>query len=372
MNSVDPQESSQDTENVPAAPQGRVAVAAKSRLWQGITRWLPGVIISGVVLVIVFQVANWQDLGRAFSAVQLPNLSLAVALIMVSLGTRAMAWRVLLQSKAKFTECFFIINEGYLLNNIFPLRMGELGRAVLMGRVSGLGAFHVLSTIVIERAFDLAAAATLLLLTLPLALQMEWAKPVAIITLLVVAAGLVTMFLMARNRERVTMWFQKLGGRWPLFQRHVASRIRALLEGLGVLTSPKQFLLSLWWIAISWAIWVTVYYVMLLSIAPGAPFWWAAFGDGVLAMGVAVPSAPAALGVFEGSLAGALSLLGVPFSLALGYAILMHFIQFMINGVLGLWGLARDGRSVSSVFRDLQRPISIEDAPGEVVPASKA
>jgi glycosyltransferase 2 family protein len=106
-----------------------------------------------------------------------------------------------------------------------------------------------------------------------------------------------------------------------------------------------------------------VYYVMLLSIAPNAPLWWAGFGDAVLAMGVAVPSAPAALGVFEGSLAGALSLVGVSFSLALGYAILMHFIQFVITGILGLWGLARDGRSFSSLFRDLQRPLQPEVGP---------
>lgn len=340
------------------APEGTQAEhEAEPRRKSGWLRWLPGVVISGIVLVVVFQIANWQDLGRAFSMIQLPNLLLAVVLIVASLGTRAMAWRVLLYGKAKFGQAFFIINEGYLLNNLFPLRMGEIGRAVFMGRDSGLGAFHVLSTIVIERAFDLAAAATLLLLTLPLALQMEWVKPVAIVTLVVVATGLVTMYLMARNRGRVAIWFEKLGRRWPFFQRHIASRAEGLLEGLGVLTSPKQFLISLFWIALSWVVWVSVYYVMLLPIAPGAQVWWAAFADGVLAMGVAVPSAPAALGVFEGALAGALSMVGVSFSLALGYAILMHFIQFVITGVLGVWGLAREGRSFSSLLSELRRPI---------------
>jgi len=156
----------------------------------------------------------------------------------------------------------------------------------------------------------------------------------------------------------VAGWFEKLGGRWPFFKRYILPRIGALLEGLGALTSLKQFLLVLFWIALSWAIWVTVYYIMLLPIAPGAPMWWAAFGDGVLAMGVAVPSAPAALGVFEGSLAGALSLVGVPFSLALGYAILMHFTQFVITGALGLWGLAREGRTLSSMVSELRRPMA--------------
>ncbi len=357
--------------NEPLNQPDEVAEKIKTSRWRGVMRWLPGVIISGVVLVVVFQLANWKDLGTAFAAVQLPNLLVAVALIVFSLGTRAMAWRTLLNNKARFLDSFFIINEGYLLNNIFPLRMGEIGRAVLMGRTSGLGAFHVLSTIVIERAFDLVAAAVLLLLTLPLALQMEWAKTVAIITLFVVGIGLVMMYLAGRYRERLAEWLHKLGQRSPFYQKHISSRISSLLEGLGALTSAKTFLLSLFWIALSWVVWVLVYYVMLLSIAPHAPLWWAAFGDAVLAMGVAVPSAPAALGVFEGSLAGALSLVqgGPSFSLALGYAILMHFIQFVITGVLGLWGLARDGRSFSSIFRDLQRPLTPEVKPAEETPA---
>jgi hypothetical protein len=61
---------------------------------------------------------------------------------------------------------------------------------------------HVLSTIVIERAFDLAMAAILLLTTLPLALGMAWARPVAIITLVVVISGLIALYLVARNNER--------------------------------------------------------------------------------------------------------------------------------------------------------------------------
>ena len=72
------------------------------------------------------------------------------------------------------------LNEGYFFNNILPFRMGELARAFLMGRRSRLGMFYVLSTIVVERSYDLVIAASLLLLTLPLALKLEWARPIAI------------------------------------------------------------------------------------------------------------------------------------------------------------------------------------------------
>ena len=67
-------------------------------------------------------------------------------------------------------------------------------------------------------------------------------------------------------------------------------------------------------------------------------------------MGIAVPSAPANLGTFEGSLVGGLSLLGISSSAALAYAVVMHFMQFIVTGVLGFIGLSRAGQSLSTLF----------------------
>ncbi len=122
---------------------------SSSGLWRNARRWLPGAIISLIALVTVFRLASWNDLKLAFSTIQPLYLLVAVVISIVSLGTRALAWRVLLKYRATFKQSFFIICEGYFLNYILPLRAGEVGRAVFMGETSGLGPFHVLSTIVI-------------------------------------------------------------------------------------------------------------------------------------------------------------------------------------------------------------------------------
>ena len=323
-------------------------------LWRKTRRWLPGVLISIVALVVLFRLASWQELEVAFSAIKPINLAVAVALTLISLWTRAMAWRVLLGKRTSIRKSFLVINEGYLLNNIFPLRAGEIGRAIFMGQSSELGPFHVLSTIVIERAFDVAMAALLMLSTLPLALGMSWARPIAIVSLVLVILGFIALYLMARNNTKVKELVRRLGNRWPLIQRVIIPRLDALLDGLGALTKPTQFLMALFWIALSWGIWVLLYYVMLLPIAPHAPIWWAGFGDAVLAMGIAIPSAPSGLGIFEGALVGAFVLLGVSPSAALAYAITMHFLQFVQTGILGFYGLTQEGRSLSSLFSDIK------------------
>lgn len=328
-------------------------MSTKKSLWRDVRRWLPGVLISVVALFALFRLASWQDLGMAFSTIQPLNLGVALCLTILSLGTRGLAWRVLLERKATLRQAFFVVNEGYLLNNLFPLRAGEFGRAVFMGRVTGLGPLHVLSTIVIERAFDMAMAAGLLLTTLPLALGMSWARPVAILTLVLVIVGLTLLYLMARYNQQVQDWLLRLGKRWPLVEKYIVPRLGSLLNGLRVLTRPSQFLQSLFWIAASWLLWVVIYYLMLLPIAPQAPFWWAAFADSVLALGIAIPSAPGAVGVFEAAMVGALTLVGVNASAALAYAIMMHFLQFTVTAILGFWGLAQERRSLSSLFAEI-------------------
>jgi uncharacterized membrane protein YbhN (UPF0104 family) len=78
------------------------------------------------------------------------------------------------------------------------------------------------------------------------------------------------------------------------------------------------------------------------------------FADSVLALGVAIPSAPAGIGIYEASLVAALTLLGIAYAPALAYAFLMHFLQFTITAVLGFWGLAREGKSLSNLWSEIQ------------------
>ncbi|NPV86384.1 MAG: flippase-like domain-containing protein [Anaerolineae bacterium] len=321
-------------------------------LWKDARRWLPGVVISVVALALVFRLSNWKDLGAALSAVTVESILLVVVFTLSYLVVRSFAWKVLLEGKISWKQAFLTLNIGYLLNNVFPLRAGEFGRAIVLGKSSGLGMMHVLSSIVIERAFDLFYAAVFLLLTLPLALGMEWVYPVAYTTLGLVVLGMVLLLIMARYQTAVIDLAEKIGQRWAIVQRYVIPQIRSLLGGLNVLTQPIQFVLAFVLIGMSWGVAFIVYYVMIVTFVPGAPFWWSIFADAVLAMGIAIPSAPAALGVFEAALVGGLALLGVANSTALAYAVLMHFMQVAITGVLGFYALAQEGRSIASLFSE--------------------
>ncbi|GAP14412.1 conserved hypothetical protein [Longilinea arvoryzae] len=316
-------------------------------------RWLPGVGISVVALFVVFRLARWDGLSTAFTTINWKYIGLSGLFTTAFLFVRSQAWRALLNNRPSYKDTFFVVNEGYLLNNLFPLRAGEIGRAVIMGRMTGWGPFHILSTIVIERVFDLLLAAGMLLGTLPLVLgAVSWGKPVAIATLLVMGSALVILFLMARNRAVVDRLVVKFGSHWKFVEKYIAPQVEKLLDGLSALANPRQFLLAFGLICVCWMIAIFQYYMVILPIVPHAPVWYGAFTVTVVALGAAIPSAPAALGVFEASIVGAMAVLGIDHATALAVGISLHFLQFAITAIFGFIGLVTQRRSLGSLFSE--------------------
>ena len=317
------------------------------RTWQqSVRRWLPGLLLSLLAIALLLRLTDWRDVQKALSSIELHRLLLAVLLFLMSIFSRSLGWSSLLQDRAPLQRVFLALNEGYLLNNVFPFRLGEIGRAVLLGQSSGLSPLYVISTIVIERAFDLGIAAGLLLATLPLVLGFTAARPIALATLGFVVIGLFALYLAARYRERLQAWF----GTWKYIPGWALPRLNALLEGFGALARPSQFLLGAILIAGSWAFGVLETYTLLNSGMFSAPFWWTGFVLGVLSLGVALPSAPASLGVYEAAIVGALSLLKVSPADALAFAVVLHLIQIVSTGSIGVYALAQDGETISGLY----------------------
>ena len=325
--------------------------SALRNFWKKSSKWLPGLLISVIALSILFSIIDIKDVIKAAKLIEFKFLLFAIVVTLFSLVTKSYVWRSILNVKVSIKDTFFIVAQGYFLNNILPLKAGELGRAVLMNQKTGKGVMYMFSSIVIERAIDVGFAAGLFLVTLPLTTQMDANKSFATIMLCAVLIGFVALFFISRYHEKISSWIEKVLQRWEWGFRVLFPKIESFLDGFQVITHPLQFLKVLFWSTVTWASWVMLYYVVLLAIAPHAPFWWGAFINGLLALGAAVPSAPAGLGVYEASMVGALSILNVDQSLALAYAISMHFIQIVITGIFGAIGFMQSKISIASLLR---------------------
>ena len=318
-------------------------------------RWIPGVVISLIIIGVLLRLVDTEAVFAALKRTNYLYVLLAICLLALANLTRAAAWRELLGRKIKLSDAFYIVNDGYVLNQIIP-RSGEIGRAILVNSVIELNFFQALSTILIERALDLFFAAILFLATIGKVLAMDWIIPVAITILCVVLVGFIFLFWAIKKRSVVENWCSRMEEKSKFFKKNISHNLLAILEGAEIIQDRKHFLYAVLWILFSWVLWITITYVLLVSFIGVKPIWWAVFIQSVLAFGIALPSAPAGLGVYEGTLVAALAVFDVQKEIALSYAIIMHVVQLLTIAVLGTISLTVQGNSLRSlVERVLER-----------------
>ncbi|HUI87670.1 MAG TPA: lysylphosphatidylglycerol synthase transmembrane domain-containing protein [Anaerolineales bacterium] len=318
-----------------------------------IKRWLPGVLIS---IILIAAILSFVDLPKMVAAIRSADYRiLAVALFFAFawLYVRAVVWRTLLRERAPYWEVFHSLNIGYLLNAFLPFRLGELGRAYVLSLKSDMKFVEILPTIVIERSMDLAITAAIFLSSLPFVVGAKGADSIAIALGVLVVLGLLFLFILAKNDQWALDMFHRLSARWPSIQRFGGSILESFLTGLGVLTDGWLFARFMFWILLNWAMSIATFYLALHAFFPQAQWVWAFFGLGAGAAGNAVPSAPGAVGTYEGALGGALTLLSGDRSTSLAVALTSHLFNYLTAIILGGYALIRDGQSLSGIYRQL-------------------
>lgn len=329
------------------------SAARSNRGW--IVQWGIGIILTGVAVFLLSRVIHWEELVAAFRAIPLTSLLAATGIYLFSMGLRVWCWHTLLQRRVSFFRAWLGLNEGYFLNNILPLRMGEVGRSFLIGRRTGLGTLNIFSTVVVERAYDLAFAAAILLSTLPFVLKMSWARPAAIAILVIILGGLFSLYLAAHNRARLEAWIAVRVRHIPFAERAALPALHSILEGFSVLTRFELFAVSVLALGLSWGTAVFRDYLILDALSPGAPFWWALLAISASNLGGALPSMAASLGTFEGAATGAMVLAGATPEVGLAYALVIHVIHLVFSSIFGLIGLSQEGESLGRLIADLRK-----------------
>lgn len=341
-----------------------------------------GVAVSLVTLGLAWRWAGGNAFWPALRQVPPQALVVAAALLSLSLFLRALAWRVLLDQALPTLPLFWALNIGYLLNNLLPFRAGEVGRTWVVARRADRSFWQVASTVMTERAFDLLWVALLTLGTLPFVVAVDGLAQTATLLAGVVLLAFVGLYLAARYRAPLlralargfglsprgltgpdpAAWAAPSGpgapsedGPDPTFRQRlgwaVLPRAAAFLEGLAPITRPGAFLAAAGLLALSWGVQVLEYGWLLRAFVPGAPWVWAAFGLGVVALGVVVPSSPGFVGVVEAAIVGAMRLVGVDPAIGLAYALAAHGVYFAVTVSLGVLGLLLYGESLGGLYR---------------------
>ena len=317
-------------------------------------RWLPGAVIS---LLLIAAILYFVDLGAMLDAIRNANyalLAIAIATGFVWMAVRAVVWRTLLRDRPSYSDVFWTVGEGYLLNNFLPFRLGEIGRAFLLSRKSGMQFMEILPTIVIERAMDLGFSAVIFLAAIPFVVGAEGAEQIGVIVSVIILIAFVILYLLARYSQWALDLFHRLSARWPTLQRVGGNFLESFFLGLGVLKDGWLFIRFLFWMTLNWGIAVVSYYLIVLAFFPEARLVWGMFGLGAAAFGGAIPSLPGAVGTFEGAIGGAMTLLTGDESTSLAVALTARLYNYINSGLIGGIGLLREGQTLSGIYEQLK------------------
>ena len=114
----------------------------------------------GLGLVLLSLMVRLSDPGEVLDAVSGADyyrLTLpAVCLYFLSLHCRAVRWRFLLSPVLPVSsrDLFPLVCVGFLVNNVLPVRLGELARAMMLSRMRPVRAGFSLGAVAVERAYD--------------------------------------------------------------------------------------------------------------------------------------------------------------------------------------------------------------------------
>ena len=105
------------------------------------------------------------------------------------------------------------------------------------------------------------------------------------------------------------------------------------------------------WSFFVWLLASLAVYCMLLGFLPDSPLYMGIFVMAIIALGIALPSVPAGIGLWEAAAVAALAVFGVDKETALAYAVAMHITIFVKMAVLGMVGLYFEGENLNHLTR---------------------
>jgi uncharacterized protein (TIRG00374 family) len=268
-------------------------------------------------------------------------------LLYVALWIRALRWRVLFADPSSVTQWQSVgaISIGLMFNTVLPSRAGEIPRTIVLRRTTGLSVFEIGTTIVVERILDVFAIAVAGLIFSPWFPDRPWLDLLTLLCAIVVLGAAFLVVILAVFRHQVPQLLLRLLRLLPFVAEPRAHAIvGAVVAGGRILLQPRKLVAAL---ALTGLAWLTTG-LLCMALLPAFGFDWDSQAPWLILVAntfaLAVPSAPAAIGVYEASVQAPLVALGIPAGPALSYAIALHAVNFfpvIVTGIAAAWLMAR-------------------------------
>ncbi len=309
-----------------------------------------------ILIVLLLRKIDISSLGDALSRLDIRYLAAAVLLTFVSYWLRAVRWRYLLinQGSLPLSSLYSSVIIGYMANNLFPARLGEVIRAWMLAERERLQTPAVFASLVIDRLFDgfsvmLMLAGVLLTLSLPPGME----KTAALLRtggasmLIFYVIVIIFLALLKLYPDRTIILLDILMRPFPSgFGKKIISMTDSFMSGISL--SFK--IIDLFAVIVSSAlIWLTAtlpIHLILTGFDIHLPLAASFFIMVLLVFAVMVPAAPGYIGTYHLACYTGLSAFGLTDNQSVSIALVIHGIGFFPVTLAGLYYLWKQGLSL--------------------------
>jgi len=305
-----------------------------------------GLLISIIFLFIALRGLQIIDVWEGIKSANFIWLFPAISIYFLAVWVRAFRWHLFLRpiKEIPINDVFPIVTIGYMGNNIYPARAGEILRAIVLKHKYEIPVSGSLATIVVERIIDGVIMLGFIILnlskitTLPGAI--EFAKTIRVLTLwgsIIFVSALFIFLLAAIFPEKTQRFlFLMIGKTIPKNWRAKAQSIsQRFIKGLRSLSSPmnviKIFLVSI----IIWLLETGFYWFIMYAFPFRVSFSTLMLMNGVLNLFTAIPSTPGYIGTFDAPGIAMLTAFGVNPEISASYILLLHAALWLPITIVG-------------------------------------
>jgi uncharacterized protein (TIRG00374 family) len=323
--------------------------------------WL-GVFISILFIWLALRGLQLNDFWNAVQKADYIWLLPGIGVYFVGVWVRAWRWHYLLKpiKEIPARTMFPITTIGYMGNNVYPARAGEVLRAVILKRKEGVSMSASLATIIVERIFDGVVMLAFVFVNLPELAKLTSAsgfvgniQQAAVIGTGVFTGALVIFLIAAmfpHTTAQVGLWFMYRLTPKRLHERTIGL-MNKFLAGLASLRSPLNVLMVFVTSIIIWLLETGKYWFVMHAFDFSVSFFALMLMNGIVNLATTIPSAPGYIGTFDAPGIAVLTAYGVDQAAAAGYTLTLHVALWLPITALGAYFLAKEGIKWSDSLR---------------------
>lgn len=336
--------------------------------------WL-GLLISIAFLTIALYGLDLEHFWQALREANYWWLLPGVAVYFVTVLVRTWRWRSMLVhlKPIPLLRLFPIVVIGYMGNNVYPARAGELLRSYVLRRKEGVGMAASLATVVLERLFDGLVMLLFVFVTLPFTPLPPAFRILVIAFSLLFGFALLAFFILAARPQQMGRVYASAVDRLApqRFRKRIHGLFDRFVHGLQSLRNPREMAVIFLTSVLIWLGETVKYWFVMHAFAFSVPFSVLMLMTAVVNLATTIPSTPGYIGTFDAPGIAILTQFGVPQAIATGYTIVLHVALWLPITLLGAFYMLRESLNWQDMARAAEsRPPAgaVDDEPADLSP----